>query len=325
MPVAIKDDQLRYLWVNQAFTDMYGYDRFEAIGRTDDDLFDAGPLIADPVLEQRVLQFGPSEDRYETISDPSGDEREVMISTSRIDHGKRAHLLQVTHDVSELAVANHMLIEASEDLAAESAELRTQAMTDPLTGLLNLRGFEPAARAALKESGGRGAIAMVDIDHFKSINDSFGHDVGDEALRLVANALRDSTRARSDVIGRVGGDEFVVALPTLTTATVDLVAARMRLSVAEIDLITPSGPVEIGVSIGMALSEQDPVHSLDAWRKEADGALYDAKRSGKDRCVVRMLGTTGVQPDPYLARSQERQERQAHKSDKGDKLTKATR
>ena len=302
MAVAIKDDQLRYLWVNQAFSDLFGYDRFEVIGHSDDDLFHEGPLLPDPVLEQRVLQLGTSEDRYETISVGSGHGRDVMVSTSRVDHGESTHLLQVTHDVSELAVANHMLIEASEDLAAESAELRTQAMTDPLTGLLNLRGFEPAARLALKESGGRGAIAMIDIDHFKSINDSFGHDVGDEALRLVANSLRDSTRARSDVIGRVGGDEFVIALPTLTTATVDLVAARMRLAVAEIELVTPSGSVEIGVSIGMALSEQDPVHSLDTWRKEADGALYDAKRAGKDRCVVRMLGTTGVHvdrsPDP---------------------------
>jgi diguanylate cyclase (GGDEF)-like protein len=153
-----------------------------------------------------------------------------------------------------------------------------QARHDNLTGLLGHRAFHESLDEVLHEGAPVGGftLATVDIDDFKLINDRFGHPVGDEALRLVAEALRDSVREQ-DAVFRVGGEEFAVLLPGLAARDAVPVADRLRAAVAEIEFRVP-----LRVSVGLAAWPADAV-DRDGLLARADAALYGAKRAGKNR------------------------------------------
>jgi diguanylate cyclase (GGDEF)-like protein len=160
------------------------------------------------------------------------------------------------------------------------SETQLQAATDGLTGLLNRRSFEQKV-ASLLERGGPLSLAMADLDHFKALNDTYGHATGDRALVLFAEILRSSFRSE-DVIGRHGGEEFVIALPTCTVLNAQkfLDALRSRLDAA----ITVAGLPRYTASFGVveALGKED----LATLISRADAALFVAKRDGRDRVVV---------------------------------------
>jgi len=156
----------------------------------------------------------------------------------------------------------------STELKAAQAELdetkleiensRESVMQDPLTGLANRGGLDRALSAAMRnqhETAMPLACAVIDIDHFKSLNDRYGHPVGDEVLRIVSRALLVSAR-QGDVVGRPGGDEFLTVLPATDLATARFVADRMRKAIAEADLSGVLGAGTLGgitVSVGVAL------------------------------------------------------------------------
>ncbi|MEA2450251.1 MAG: hypothetical protein QOG63_2183 [Thermoleophilaceae bacterium] len=149
-----------------------------------------------------------------------------------------------------------------------------QARHDNLTGLLGHRAFHESLEGEL--AAGVFALASVDIDDFKLINDGYGHPVGDEALRLVAEALRASVRDQ-DAVFRVGGEEFAVLLPGMSAQEALPVADRLRAAVSEIPFRVP-----LRVSVGVAAWPHDAV-DRDSLLGVADAALYSAKRAGKDR------------------------------------------
>ncbi len=160
---------------------------------------------------------------------------------------------------------------------------RTAANTDHLTGLLNRRAFMERSVALCAQQGARGlpvTLLMFDLDHFKSINDRFGHAVGDDVLRLFAQVVRTGTRA-SDVSGRLGGEEFAAIFPG-SLAVVAQVAERIRSGFEAVGVTV--GPHAIGatLSIGAATSYQ-PVASIDGLMARADAALYQAKHGGRNR------------------------------------------
>jgi diguanylate cyclase (GGDEF)-like protein len=160
---------------------------------------------------------------------------------------------------------------------------RHAAWTDPLTGLFNRRAFLDHARALCDTQAAKSlpvTLLMFDLDHFKSINDRFGHATGDEVLRVFAQVLRRSMRA-NDLVGRLGGEEFAAILPG-DKAIAEMVGERIR-SGFEVAGATVVG-FEIGgtVSIGAGISHA-PVRDIDALINCADGALYEAKRTGRNR------------------------------------------
>jgi diguanylate cyclase (GGDEF)-like protein len=160
------------------------------------------------------------------------------------------------------------------------------ASTDALTGLANRRtltrvGGERLLRA--RESDDGFALAIVDVDHFKSINDRFGHDVGDLALRHVADALAAAGGTQA-LTGRHGGEEFVVLLPARGDAATTQ-AQRLREAVRNAPFLAPSNALTITVSIGVTDARAED-RSLDDLLRRADQALYTAKRDGRDRVVV---------------------------------------
>lgn len=160
------------------------------------------------------------------------------------------------------------------------SETQLQAATDGLTGLLNRRSFEQKV-AALRSQGASMSLVMADLDHFKALNDTFGHPTGDRALVLFAKTLQSSFRA-DDVIGRLGGEEFVVAIPhcTADNARKSLEVFRSRLEGA----ITVAGLPRYTASFGLVeAAEQEDLATM---LSRADAALFVAKRDGRDRVVA---------------------------------------
>jgi diguanylate cyclase len=169
-------------------------------------------------------------------------------------------------------------------------QLRFLADTDTLTEVPNRRHFyELATKAIALSAPGQTAIVMFDIDHFKQINDRFGHAEGDEALREVARCARDTLRGR-DVAGRIGGDEFALVLPetTMTEAlsVADRIAMRMDAAPGQ-----PEG-MRVSLSFGVVLAREGE-NIADALRR-ADQALYEAKRQGRSRAVAAAANEEGL-------------------------------
>lgn len=168
-----------------------------------------------------------------------------------------------------------------------AGQLRRQAYEDPLTHLPNRR-YAEARLDGLLAAGAAPALAVVDIDHFKSINDAAGHPGGDAVLRAVAQLLVDGVRD-SDEVCRWAGDEFVVLLPDTTAEQGERAMERIRRSISGNDWSALGIDVPVTISVGIASAARgDDRRTLFA---AADGVLYDAKRSGRDR-VVRLSGVT---------------------------------
>jgi two-component system cell cycle response regulator len=166
-------------------------------------------------------------------------------------------------------------------------KLEQLAATDPLTQLLNRRQFSQMVTREIQRvhrTAGPLSLLMLDIDHFKQINDTYGHDVGDEAIVALANALREQVRA-IDIIGRFGGDEFVICLPDTGAEQSKQVAERICKALEQLQLkANAKQPISFTVSIGVSnLGAND---SFDDLYVAADQALYKAKHSGRNQVCI---------------------------------------
>lgn len=163
--------------------------------------------------------------------------------------------------------------------ARARAELEQQAQTDDLTGLANRRHFRCQLEreiVAARAEGSQLSLLLLDLDDFKAINDSYGHDTGDLALQDVAAAIRQQARS-GDLAGRVGGDEFVVMLPRTGRAAAEQVAAAIETAICQ--ALASFASVSVGVS---TLREQDDLLA------EADRLLYQAKRAHPTPQAIRL-------------------------------------
>jgi two-component system, cell cycle response regulator len=198
-------------------------------------------------------------------------------------------------------------LRAAERLAAMQRELIRLATTDPLTGVLNRRAFFEAAQEICSRLSADALFAaiMFDIDHFKRINDRYGHDVGDEAIRGVARAASiEGAIAKRANVGRLGGEEFVMLIEGRRLAEMLAVAESLRSRVAELHFETPLEPVSLTCSFGV--SQWQLGFSVDQLIKRADLALYAAKRAGRNRVVVADTAIAAAQTPSMGARARER-------------------
>lgn len=161
--------------------------------------------------------------------------------------------------------------------------LRRMAEEDPLTGVLNRRGFQRATARMLANQPGRVAVLMLDVDHFKRINDNYGHAAGDQVLRCMGDALRDALLA-SDIFARLGGEEFCVVLGELDERNAEAIGERIRQRFQrKTGLLSQAEGCTL--SIGMAMGTP-PVDSLAELMARADLALYHSKAEGRDQLSV---------------------------------------
>ena len=173
-----------------------------------------------------------------------------------------------------------------EELRQSEARFKELARTDPLTGLANRRTFTEVAEAEFqrgKRYGANAALLMIDIDHFKSINDSYGHEAGDRALVAMAKTLKSLTRSL-DLPARFGGEEFVCLLIATDQFGATEMAERIRLAASQIVTSLPDGDFRFTVSIGCAVFEDGDANWSEALNR-ADAAMYMAKNSGRNRVM----------------------------------------
>ena len=210
--------------------------------------------------------------------------------------------------VSASAVLGALLweIDALYRRAAASNELLAEMATrDALTGLFNRRHLDLRLAESLREAQAAGrplALLLLDLDHFKAVNDDFGHAAGDAALRTVAAALSSRLRRGGDVLARYGGEEFAVVLPDADTAAAAALAERLRQAVAEAAVPAPIAGRGLTVSIGVAVDPGGGVSAeASGLLRRADAALYAAKRAGRNRVQVDALAGAGrhaATPEP---------------------------
>lgn len=175
--------------------------------------------------------------------------------------------------------------ELNRRLLDAQAELRRQALTDPLTHIMNRRAIlgrltEEMARAP--RQGLPLSIGVLDVDHFKSINDQFGHAGGDAVLQEVVGRGQNALRAY-DAIGRIGGEEFLVVMPGVGPRDTEIVLERLRRAVGETPMKAQGQEVTVTVSIGGAVCQNE---SMDELLNLADDALYSAKDQGRNKVVM---------------------------------------
>lgn len=192
--------------------------------------------------------------------------------------------------VFSYVAVGHLLLAAifflTMTMERREAEQRNFALSDPLTGLLNRRAFvDFAQRMARRRAGLRDPMALLvlDLDHFKQVNDQYGHEVGDRLLKAFADASEDSVRP-TDQLFRMGGEEFCFVLPGTSIDDAILVAERIRRRFEGVTVETPSGPAATTVSIGIAATSY--AVDVDTLLAAADAAVYEAKARGRNRVVI---------------------------------------
>ncbi|MDO8107701.1 diguanylate cyclase [Isoptericola sp. b441] len=203
-------------------------------------------------------------------------------------------LLRAKDSLARLSLATVAALSSEERralmLESENRRLAEQATTDTLTALPNRRAFEDFMTQALAERGRRDVpgvvgLLMIDLDHFKSINDVHGHRIGDAVLRLMGAMLALHTR-QEELSARIGGEEFAVVLPVTDPRSVSLAAERFRNAIAGEPLDTPAGPLRVTASVGGAWLDDGAPHAARRLYDAADVALRTAKLMGRNRAIT---------------------------------------
>ena len=275
--VIMIDSRDRVLFWNPAAERMFGYTRSEMLG-TPLHARIIQPEMAGPVrrgLETFVRTGdGPIVQRMRELMARrrDGSDLPVELSVSAFQLDGEWHAVGTVRDISARKAAEAQLVQL--------------ATTDGLTGIANRRHFMTQAAAELERALRHRrplAVLMVDADHFKDVNDRYGHEAGDQALRAIAKLLAHHLR-ETDLLGRIGGEEFAVLLPDCPTERALLIAQRLCMRMAETRLSGPDGPpFFVTLSIGIAEAHPIEAANLSALLALADQRLYRAKQAGRNR------------------------------------------
>jgi diguanylate cyclase (GGDEF)-like protein len=191
--------------------------------------------------------------------------------------GEVTHLCLIVYDVTDNAVHK-------QDLEQANSELAVLSQTDGLTNLFNRMHWEQCLKAEYKRwtrSNHASCLVMLDIDHFKQVNDNYGHMVGDEVIRHLSGLIQKHIR-ETDVSGRYGGEEFAILLADTTIENAHVFAERLRFEVEQATV--KYNDIELQYTISMGLAEVDTsVKNYETWIEYADSALYDSKESGRNK------------------------------------------
>jgi diguanylate cyclase (GGDEF)-like protein/PAS domain S-box-containing protein len=283
--ILIANAEGRIEYVNLKFTEVTGFTLEEVLGRTPFDTFGATEMQAEARL-QHVQTIRSGRDWHGEMLNfrKNGETYWASVSISPVmdANGSITHFVAVSEDITDRK-------EAEEKIHRLNAGLERLATTDYLTGLYNRRYFMQRGSEEFKRalrSNHPLSFLMLDVDHFKAVNDTHGHQAGDMALQQVAAALKDGLR-ETDILGRIGGEEFAVLLPDTQLNDAILLGQRIcrSMEVAELSIPGRVLAISLTISVGIAGLESGMSGIEDVFRN-ADKALYKAKRNGRNRVMI---------------------------------------
>lgn len=270
-PIFIKDGECRYIACNRAFEAYIGLPRASIIGAT---VHDVAPAELAAVYEKadRDLMADGGTQTYETrVRYADGSHRDVVFYKS-VFYGAEGQPDGISG----------VMLDITERKRLEN-ELAKAAREDFLTGVVNLRTFYELANqefARFKRTGEAFSLLVLDLDRFKKINDTLGHEAGDDALRKFVQVVRANLREQ-DIFARTGGDEFRLLLPGTPQSGAIVLAEKIRREVNEASFHAPNGSVALSMSAGLCRCHPDDT-GIDDIVRRADVALYEAKAAGRN-------------------------------------------
>jgi len=292
--VIVLDAKLRIVMANQSAANIAECDTADLTGRSLDDWpWQKEDGWEAPWISTLQTGMAVSDESMKLISD-NEDERVLLVSCSFVGDDGRKGVLVTLDDMTTVERQNRELtamlakLRQSQELINEkNRELKLLATTDPLTGIANRRTLMEELDMHMQQAREEGtplSCIMTDIDHFKQVNDNYGHAVGDDVIRATANVMQELCR-EADVVGRYGGEEFVLVLPGMNAEAAAQVAERARIAVIALaygdKLAVPKLSSSFGVS-DLLCGASDPTALVDA----ADQGLYRAKQGGRNRVVI---------------------------------------
>lgn len=272
-----KDREGRYRLVNRKFEESTGMGRESVLGQTDTTLYPEAIAAQFRQNDLVVMESGRVIESEETLQDSTGLHSFLTVKFPlRDEAGEINGVCGMATDITERKLIQQ--------------EVERLAQTDVLTNLPNRRHLMSLAELEVSRTlrySGELSVLMMDIDHFKSINDTHGHEAGDAVLSKIGTLCREALR-EVDVVGRIGGEEFAILLPQTDHDQAIVVAERLRQTIADAVTVLHDGALlQFTVSIGGAVFVGDASINLERLLSQADKCLYEAKRSGRNRVCVK--------------------------------------
>ena len=234
--------------------------------------------------------FGGDEQMLEELFEEAITEWQSFAKLLEFECSEGSQTLREIEFAAKLKMTEVALSQSQDQLRieAENKVLKSNAGKDALTGVGNRQAYEEYATknySRCRRNGTPFSLLVVDIDHFKNCNDTYGHQIGDEALKLVANRIQQCLRDY-DSLFRYGGEEFVVTLAECNGSQAMTVAERLRKGIAETQLVIEDQTLELTVSIGVVSTSAPHAMELTDLFELGDQGLYQAKRSGRNCCIA---------------------------------------
>ncbi|MAT16438.1 MAG: hypothetical protein CMJ46_14340 [Planctomyces sp.] len=248
----------------------------------------------DSELEKRLSTMKDRIDQAAELFEVDSSEIESLSDIMSQASEQLAMLAVRAHVVSTQAVVRQQMVEKeNQELEQRNQELTQQAVRDVLTGIYNRKFFDESLHkeiARAVRSASTIGVIFIDIDNFKKLNDTYGHQFGDEVLKKVA-ALVDETLRTTDVLGRYGGEEFVALITQPTTKGLSIVAERLRAAVEQMHILFNGRHVPVTISVGacIGMPQRSSENTAERLVTEADAAMYDSKRNGRNQVHIRSI------------------------------------
>jgi diguanylate cyclase (GGDEF)-like protein/PAS domain S-box-containing protein len=280
--IVITDINGNIEYINPKFTAMTGFTLDEVYGKNPQDTFGSSETQPETRAEHWQTILSGKEWHGDMVnSRKNGESYWVAVSISPItdSNGVITHFVSINEDITARK-------ETEEKIRRLNAGLEQLAMTDYLTNLYNRRYFMQRGSEEFKRARRNHqplALLMLDIDQFKKVNDTHGHEAGDMTLQQVAAGLKSSLR-EIDILGRMGGEEFAVLLPNISLHEAAILAERVRKTIAGMSIAIQGASLTITISIGVAVLTDETL-GIDDLLKNADVAMYQSKRGGGNRVV----------------------------------------
>ncbi len=283
-PFCIFDRNLRIIRVNDAYARLKNRTADEMIGQYCHSVLANRDIMCEECVVGKTLKSGDPCAKDKLVLQPDGTQIWVEIFTYPIldEQGVVSHVVEYTRDVTDRK-------RSEEEKLGLIEKLEYLSRTDGLTGLMNRRALEECLTYELdraKRYGKDLSLVLFDIDNFKAINDTYGHDAGDRALQNISMLLKSILR-KSDLAGRYGGDEFMLILPETSPGGAENLAEKFLIMLRESSFQFDSRTnAPLSISIGVAAPFPNDVH-IDHLIKRADDAMYESKKAGRDRVTIK--------------------------------------